>query len=123
MADKTIGGYIGGLGDWRGEVVDALDRIVREVAPEATGSIKWAQPVWDADGPIAYAKAFPRAVNFGLWRGTELDDPDGRLVGDGDRMRHVKLASIDDVDRELFGRWVRDAVALNQSHGDPTRRR
>jgi hypothetical protein len=122
MAEKTIAGYIEGLADWRGEVVAALDGIVREAAPQAKGSIKWAQPVWEAGGPIAYAKAFPKAVNFGFWRGAELDDPDGRLIGDGDRMRHVRIGALDEVDAERFESWIREAVALNKAQGDPTRR-
>jgi hypothetical protein len=120
--DRTVDAYIEGLGDWRGEVVAAVRAVILEAAPAARESIKWAQPVYESDGPFAYIKAFPATVNFGFWRGAELDDPDGRLIGDGDRMRHVKLTAATDVDTETFGRWVREAVELNRAKGDPTRR-
>ena len=123
MAARTIEEYVEGLGDWRGEVVSAIDALVRNVAPEATASIKWAQPVYEQGGPIAYVKAFGSSVNFGFWRGTELTDPDGRLEGTGDRMRHVKLTSPDDVDPQRFSAWVKEAVALNSEKGDPTKGR
>jgi hypothetical protein len=123
VAARTIEEYIEGLGDWRGEIVGAIDRLVRKAAPEADASIKWAQPVYEQGGPFAYVKAFGSSVNLGFWRGTELTDPDGRLEGTGDRMRHVKLRSPDDVDAKRFSAWVEEAVALNTKNGDPTKGR
>jgi hypothetical protein len=120
--ERTIEGYAAALGDWRGEVVTAAVEAIRAAAPEATASIKWAQPVFESNGPFAYVKAFPRSVNVGFWRGAELHDPDGRLVGDGDRMKHVALRSAGDVDPERIAGWVRQAVALNAEKGSPTKR-
>jgi hypothetical protein len=120
--ERTVDAYIEGLDDWRGEVVAAVRGVIREAAPDARESIKWAQPVYESNGPFAYIKAFPTSVNLGFWRGAELDDEDGRLVGEGDRMRHVKLGGTGDVDPVLFGRWVGQAVELNRAKGDPTRR-
>jgi hypothetical protein len=123
VAAGTIDEYAKGLGDWRGEVVGALDALVRRAAPKATGSIKWAQPVYEQDGPFAYIKAFSQAVNFGFWRGADLTDADGRLEGTGDRMRHVKISAPEDVDKERFSAWVKEAVQLNTAKGDPTKAR
>jgi hypothetical protein len=123
VAARTIEEYVDALGDWRGEVVGTLDRLVRKAAPEANASIKWAQPVYEQGGPVAYVKAFGTSVNLGFWRGTELTDPDGRLEGTGDRMRHVKLTSPGDVDAKRFTAWVKEAVTLNAEKGDPTKGR
>ena len=120
---KTVDDYIGGLGDWRGDVVAAIRAVVREAAPEARESIKWAQPVYELDGPFAYVKAFPRSVTFGLWRGADIAHPAGLLEGDGDRMRHVKITESSQVRPDVFADWVRQAVALNRSNGDPTKNR
>jgi hypothetical protein len=54
-----------GLDDWRGQVVEALDSLIRQAAPKASGSIQWAQPVYEQEGPFAYIRAFERSVNFG----------------------------------------------------------
>ena len=123
MAAESIDAYAKDLDDWRGDVVRELDALVRKAAPGATGSIKWAQPVYELQGPFAYLKAFTSAVNFGFWRGADLPDPDGALEGTGDRMRHVKIRSAEDVDLERFTAWVKEAVALNESKGDPTKAR
>jgi hypothetical protein len=99
MGAGTIDEYAKSLDDWRGQVVEALDALIRKAAPKAAGSIKWAQPVYEQDGPFAYIRAFERTVNFGFWRGIDLTDPKGLLEGTGDRMRHMKIESAEDVDK------------------------
>jgi hypothetical protein len=77
--------------------------------------------VYESGGPFAYIKAFGKSVNLGFWRGSEIRDPSGTLVGDGDRMRHVRLTSLADVRPDLVADWVRQAVELNRTKGDPTK--
>jgi hypothetical protein len=119
----TVDAYVAGLGDWRGEIVSALRKLIREAAPDATESIKWGQPVYELNGPFAHMKAFKSHVNFGFWRGAEMEDPKGFLTGTGDRMRHVELRSLADIDAPILQSMVRTAVALNHAKGDPTQRR
>jgi hypothetical protein len=117
----TVDAYIAALEPSLAGVATAVRALVREAAPDATESIKWAQPVYEQNGPFAYFRASSKHVTFGFWRGAELEDAHGRLEGTGERMRHVKLASADDVDAGL-AELVRRAVELNRTHGDPTRR-
>lgn len=119
--DKTIEGYIAGLADDKRAIVARLVEIVRKNAPAAAGSIKWAQPVFEQAGPFAHIKAFKGHVNFGFWRGVDLDDPKGLLSGDGKKMRHVRIASMEDIDADAFAAFVRQAVELNTEKGDPTK--
>jgi hypothetical protein len=121
MADKTVDGYIDNLSDWQAEIARKVRGIVLKAAPKAKESIKWAQPVYESDGPFAYFKAFKSAVNFGFWRGRELQDPKGLLQGSGAKMRHVKLSSVKDVDAKALSDFVRQAVKLNREKGDPSR--
>jgi hypothetical protein len=124
MAATTIDEYIAGLGgDWRSETVARLRQIVDEAAPEATSTIKWAQPVWESNGPFAYIKAFGRSVNIGFWRGTQLDDAAGILEGEGERMKHLTLREGNPIPADELARFVRQAVELNRDHGSPARTR
>jgi len=118
---KTVDAYIGGLSDWRGEVVAAVRALIREAAPDATEAIKWAQPVYELNGPFAYVRAFTSHVNFGFWRGADLADKHKLLVGTGTTMRHVTLSSAADLRDDAFKELVRNAVRLNRTLGDPTR--
>jgi hypothetical protein len=124
MPDKpTVDAYVTNLEPWQREIVDGLRTIIRTGAPDATESIKWAQPVYDVGGPFAYIKPFPNSVNIGFLRGAELDDPKGILEGGGDRMRHHTVHRGDEIPAPDLERLVRDAAALNRQNGDPTRRR
>lgn len=121
MAANTVDEYIDGLGGWKTDVTDRLRTIVTGAAPEAKESIKWAQPVYELNGPFCYMKAFKNSVNFGFWRGVDLDDPQGLLQGSGDKMRHVKLAKVVDIDEPALSAFVKQAVQLNVEKGDPTK--
>jgi hypothetical protein len=118
---ETVDEYIAGLEGWQAEVVSSVREIIREAAPEATESIKWAQPVYEDHGPFCYVKAFKNHVNFGFWRGSELPDPEGIIVSSGKKMGHVKLTGVEDLQPDLFAEYVRAAVDLNRRLGDPTK--
>ena len=124
MGATTIDEYIAGLGgDWRSEAVARLRQIVDGAAPEASSTIKWAQPVWDSNGPFAYIKAFPRSVNIGFWRGTQLEDRSAILEGEGERMKHLTLREGEVIPADELAGFVRQAVELNRELGSPARTR
>ena len=121
MAGKTVDAYIAQLEEWQAEIVSKVRTIILEAAPEADESIKWAQPVYEVNGPFAYIKAFKNSVNFGFWRGVDIHDPHGLLQGTGEKMRHIRLTSLEDIDGEAFTDFIHQAVKLNLSKGDPTK--
>ncbi len=121
MANKTVDEYIASLEGWQAEAVATLRGLIREAAPDAAESIKWAQPVYEDNGPFCYIKAFKSHVNFGLWRGVDIPDPHGLLQGSGDKMRHVRLTGVEDIRPDAFRDMVRSAVQLNRTKGDPTK--
>ncbi len=121
MSDKTVDGYIAQLTDWQSEIVSEVRQIILEAAPNANESIKWAQPVYETNGPFAYIKAFKNSVNFGFWRGVDLNDPGGLLQGSGEKMRHVQLTNREDINADVFSDFVQQAVKLNLEKGDPTK--
>jgi hypothetical protein len=123
--DKTVDGYIGALDPARAAIATRLREIVRAAAPEARESVKWGQPVYESNGPFVALKAFPRWVTLTFWRGAaihETDDPDGLLAGDGDRMRHARFTTVDQIGEATVADLVRAAVELNAALGDPTKR-
>ena len=122
MPDKTVDSYIAAQSPAHARLLAELRDLVRAEAPQATEAIKWAQPVWSHRGPMVFARAFRSHVNFGFWRGAELDDPQGLLVGDGELMRHIKLTEAGGLDRVALAALVRQALALNEAKGDPTKK-
>jgi len=121
MAEKTVDNYIAQLEDWQAEIVSQVRQTLLDAAPGADESVKWAQPVYEINGPFAYIKAFKKSVNFGFWRGIDIDDPQGLLQGSGEKMRHFKLTSLEDINAPVFTDYVQQAVKLNLTKGDPTK--
>lgn len=118
---KSVDEYIAGLPKWQQEVVGSLRGLIKETEPEAQEAVKWSHPVFELNGPFAYVHAYKNHINFGFWRGVDLADPKGLLDGSGEKMRHVKLTSLKDVDEQAFRSFVESAVELNQTKGDPTK--
>ncbi len=121
--DRGIDAYIAGFPDWRGVLLARLRQLVDEASVGASSSVRWAQPVWESNGPMVWMKAHAAHVNLGFWRGIDLRDDFALLLGDGDRMRHLSLRQGDPIPEEPIRDLVRQAVALNLAKGDPTRRR
>ena len=117
---KTVDEYIAAFDDWRTDAMKRLREVVKEGAPHSAVGIKWAQPVWEWNGPMIWMKAYPKHVDIGFWRGTEMDDPKKVLTGDGERMRHIKITSVDEIPADALRELVKQAVKLNTAKGNPT---
>jgi hypothetical protein len=100
-------------------ILEALRKLVEEVAPEATASIKWGMPFYSVGGTMMCALGGHRShVNLILAGppGT-FKDPEGRLEGEGKTGRHLTLRSMDDLPREAVRRWVKTALQLARAKG------
>ena len=49
-------------------------------------------------------------VNIGFTKGTSLDDPEGRLVGSGARIRHIRLDQVSDLNDPYLRSLIDQAV-------------
>jgi hypothetical protein len=119
--EHTVDGYLTKVAPWQRVVIEKLRMIVKSTAPHVSEVYKWGQPVYEHKGPFAYVKAHAAQVNFGFWRGADLDDPKRMLQGEGERMRHVKILETHVIDDAVFGAFVKQAVTLNDKKGDPTK--
>jgi hypothetical protein len=60
----------------------------------------------------AYVYLMPQKgyLNLGFYHGADLADPDGLLEGTGKALRHVKLASLDEVGSRAVRRLIETAI-------------
>ena len=115
--------YRAKLLDWQCATADDLIALVRSAVPDADLAVKWSRLVFTTVGPFCYIKPAKAHMSIGFWWGARIDDPDGVLEGDGEKMRHVTFREGDRVDRELLAPLVQAANRLNFELGDPTRTR
>jgi hypothetical protein len=99
----SVADYPGRLHPSQAPVAAALCEVIRQAAADASESIKWAQPVWEVNGPVCSVKSFKNYTNVNFWRGAELArraDPDRLLMGEGGQMRHIRVATVDEIRAE-----------------------
>jgi hypothetical protein len=111
------------LGDWRGETLSKIRRLIKQADPKVVEEWKWRKPtnpgvpVWSHDGPICTGETYKSVVKLTFFKGAQLKDPK-RLFNsslDGKARRAIDLHEGDRIDETAFEALIRDAVALNES--------
>lgn len=118
-AAQLIDARIGELGDWRGETLGRLRRLVREADPEVIEEWKWNVPVWSHDGLICTGETYKKAVKMTFAKGAQLEDP-ARLFNsslEGNTRRAIDFHEGGKIDQEALKTLIRAAVTLNKSAG------
>lgn len=117
---ELIDGRIAELGDWRGEALSGMRKLIREADPDVVEEWKWmGTPVWSHDGIICTGESYKSLVKLTFARGASLEDP-ARLFNaslDGNVRRAIDIREGEEVDAHAFKALVRAAVALNASGG------
>ncbi len=122
-ASELISKRIAELGDWRGETLGRMRKLIKEADPDAVEELKWVKssspgtPVWSHDGIICTGESYKSVVKLTFAKGAFLEDP-ARLFNsslDGNVRRAIDIHEGDDVDESAFKALVRQGVALNSS--------
>ncbi|PYS05342.1 MAG: hypothetical protein DMG12_08155 [Acidobacteria bacterium] len=96
----------------------ASRKVVLEEAPEATELIYDAYNAVTAaysftnrlKEAFCHVAAYPKYVNVGFFRGAGLPDPEHLLAGTGTNIRHIRIATIENLQRPGMQNLVRAAV-------------
>ena len=117
-ASELISKRIADLGDWRGEALGRMRKLIKEADPDAVEEWKWGRtPVWSHDGIICTGESYKGVVKLTFAKGASLEDP-ARLFNsslDGNVRRACDIREGEVVDETAFKALVREAVDLNTS--------
>jgi hypothetical protein len=117
-ASELISKRIAELGDWRGETLDRMRKLIRQADPEVIEEWKWrGTPVWSHDGIVCTGESYKQVVKLTFAKGASLKDP-ARLFNaslDGNVRRAIDIREGEEVDASAFKALVRQAVTLNAS--------
>lgn len=121
-AAEEIDGYIADLGDWRGDRLADVRRLIHEAEPDVLEEVKWKKPsspmgvpVWSHGGIICTGETYKDKVKLTFHRGASLDDPN-RLFNaslGGNTRRAIDLFERDKLDETAFVSLIRAAVSFN----------
>ena len=117
-ASELISNRIAELGDWRGETLARMRKLIQEADPEVVEEWKWrGTPVWSHHGILCTGESYRNVVKLTFAKGASLNDP-ARLFNsslDGNTRRAIDIHAGEEVDESAFKAVVRQAVALNSS--------
>jgi len=116
-ASKLISERIVELGDWRGETLARMRKLIQQADPGVVEEWKWMNPIWSHDGIICTGESYKNHVKLTFAKGAFLDDP-ARLFNsslEGNMRRAIDIHEGDAVDAAAFKALVREAVVLNSS--------
>jgi len=117
-ASELISNRVAELGDWRGETLAKMRRLIQEADPEVTEEWKWrGVPVWSHAGIICTGETYKNVVKLTFAKGASLPDPAGLFNSslDGNTRRAIDIFEATEVDEAAFKTLVRAAIALNVS--------
>jgi hypothetical protein len=120
---RLIDARIKALGDWRGETLARVRKLINEADPEIVEEVKWRKPsnamlgvpVWEHDGIICTGETYKDKVKLTFANGAALADP-SRLFNsslDGNLRRAIDFAEGDKINERAFMALIRAAATLN----------
>ena len=117
-AAQKIDERIAELGDWRGEKLAQVRKLIKDADPEVEETWKWkGTPVWEHAGIITTGESYKNYIKLTFAKGASLDDPTGLFNSslEGNVRRAIDIREDDELDADAFKDLVREAVALNES--------
>lgn len=116
-ASANIDKRIKELGDWRGETLARVRKLIHEADPEIVEEWKWrGVPVFEHDGIVCTGETYKQVVKLTFARGASLADP-GKLFNsslDGNVRRAIDLSEGAKLNETAFKALIRAAIAANK---------
>src|SRR5712664_4408319 len=122
-ASELISKRIAKLGDWRGETLSRMRKLIKEADPNVVEELKWVKPTnpgtptWSHDGIICTGETYKSVVKLTFAKGASLKDP-AKLFNsslEGNTRRAIDIHEDDEIDEDAFKTLIRAAAALNRS--------
>jgi hypothetical protein len=111
------------LGDWRGETLAYVRRLIHDADPDIEEEWKWAKPaspgtpVFSHDGNVCTGETYKQVVKLTFARGASLEDPKKLFNSslEGNVRRAIDLREGDQIDEAAFRQLIRAAVEANSA--------
>jgi hypothetical protein len=113
---RLIDRRIDELGDWRGDTLARVRKLIKQADPEVVEEWKWrGVPVWEHAGIICTGETYKNYVKLTFAKGASLDDPAGLFNSslEGSTRRAIDIHESEKINEKALKALVRAAVALN----------
>ncbi len=94
-------------------IVAMLRELMHEMAPNAKEVISYGIPAWRGNKILAVISPTKKDITFAFSRGAEFIDKYGLLQGVGKVSKHVKIKSLDKVNKEALKNYIKQALEFD----------
>jgi hypothetical protein len=104
------------LGDWRGETLARVRRLIHDADPDIEEEWKWrGVPVWSHDGIVCTGESYKQVVKLTFARGASIDDPEKLFNAslEGSTRRAIDITESESINEAAFRQLIRTAVTAN----------
>ena len=111
-----IDNRIAELGDWRGETLARVRKLIHEAVPGVEETWKWrGVPVWEKDGIVTTGETYKDKVKLTFAKGASLADPHKLFNSslEGNARRALDLFEGEALEEAAFKALVQEAAMLN----------
>jgi hypothetical protein len=115
-ASSLIDARISELGDWRGETLARIRKLIKQADPGVVEEWKWrGVPVWSHAGILCTGETYKSVVKMTFAKGAALPDPTGLFNAslEGNTRRAIDLHEGDPIDEAALQTLIKAAVELN----------
>ena len=91
-------------------ILKEIREIIHQTINNTNEEIKWGFAVFGNPKDFTYLRYNKNHVTFGFYHFDKISEQPGRLEGTGSTMRHIKLRKREDIDKELFSKWLKEIV-------------
>ncbi len=112
---RQIDARIKELGDWRGETLARVRKIILEADSGVLETFKWNVPVWERDGIICTGETYKAVVKLTFAKGASLPDPSHLFNSslEGKTRRAIDIREEGKIDEKALQALVRAAAKVN----------
>ena len=113
---QLIDARIKELGDWRGETLARVRRLIKQACPDVVEEWKWmGTPVWSHDGIVCTGESYKQVVKLTFARGASIKDPKKLFNSslEGNTRRAIDLREGEKINEAAFQQLIRAAMAAN----------
>src|ERR1700678_1648049 len=113
---QLIDARIAELGDWRGETLARIRKLIKEADPDVIEDWKWrGVPVWYHAGMLCTGETYKNVVKMTFAKGASLEVAEGLVNAslEGNTRRPIDFHEGDKIDEKALKALIRPAVALN----------
>jgi hypothetical protein len=120
-ASAKITARIQDLGDWRGETLAHLRKLIHDADPGIQEEWKWEKatspgvPIWSHDGIVCTGESYKQVVKLTFARGASIEDPKKLFNSslEGNVRRAIDFREGEKINEAAFKQLIRAAVAEN----------